>query len=60
MGRLIFCAIILQDLFPGVDCPRPTYPELKAAVIECLRADNYTILDIQVDSISIIIIILIN
>lgn len=42
---------LIRDLFPGLDCPRPTYPELKAAIVRCLQDERYTVLDFQVDKV---------
>lgn len=40
---------LIQDLFPGLDCPRVGYPEFNAAVKIILEKDNYVLLPTQVD-----------
>ncbi|VDK75302.1 unnamed protein product, partial [Dibothriocephalus latus] len=42
---------LIQDLFPGVQCPRVGYPEFNQAVKEYLRRENYVILPHQVDKV---------
>lgn len=38
----------MQDLFPGIDCPRIGYPDFNAAVRHSLTADGYVLLADQV------------
>ena len=39
---------LIQDLFPGLDCPRVTYPDFNAAVESILSGSGYVILENQV------------
>ncbi|KAK5648316.1 hypothetical protein RI129_003208 [Pyrocoelia pectoralis] len=42
---------LIQDLFPGLDCPRVGYPSFNAAVEKSLTSKGYMILPIQVDKV---------
>lgn len=46
----LFLALI-QDLFPGLNCPRVRYPELNDAVELCLNKKGYTENPIQADKV---------
>ena len=39
---------LIKDLFPGVECPRASYPELSAAIKLSLEQKNYILLPDQV------------
>lgn len=42
---------LIQDLFPGLDCPRVRYPSLNDAVEETLKENGYVMLSDQVDKV---------
>ncbi|CAH1801914.1 unnamed protein product [Owenia fusiformis] len=42
---------LIQDLFPGLDCPRVRYPNFNDAVEGVLSDNNYILLDIQADKV---------
>ncbi|VDL94305.1 unnamed protein product [Schistocephalus solidus] len=42
---------LIQDLFPGLQCPRVGYPEFTQAVKEYLARENYIVLPHQVDKV---------
>ncbi|KAF2892470.1 hypothetical protein ILUMI_13689 [Ignelater luminosus] len=42
---------LIQDLFPGLDCPRVGYPDFNAAVEKTLVSQGYIVLPIQVDKV---------
>ncbi|CAH8588474.1 Dynein heavy chain 10, axonemal [Schistosoma haematobium] len=46
----LFLALI-QDLFPGLNCPRVRYPELNDAVELCLNKKGYTENPVQADKV---------
>lgn len=39
---------LIKDLFPGLDCPRVTYPKFNAAVEHSLSSKGYILLPEQV------------
>lgn len=41
----------MQDLFPGIDCPRIGYPDFNAAVRHILQTDGYIVLPDQEDKV---------
>jgi len=43
---------LINDLFPGLDCPRVRYPEFNDAVEESLAEQGMILLDSQVDKVS--------
>ncbi|KER29498.1 hypothetical protein T265_03876 [Opisthorchis viverrini] len=47
---LLFLALI-QDLFPGLDCPRVRYPDFNDAVEYCLSNQGYTPNEAQADKV---------
>ncbi|TGZ60763.1 hypothetical protein CRM22_008363 [Opisthorchis felineus] len=47
---LLFLALI-QDLFPGLDCPRVRYPDFNDAVEYCLSNGGYTPNEAQADKV---------
>ncbi|KAB0803715.1 hypothetical protein PPYR_00685 [Photinus pyralis] len=42
---------LIQDLFPGLDCPRVGYPSFNSAVEKYLLSKGYMVLPIQVDKV---------
>ncbi|KAK3924935.1 Dynein heavy chain 10, axonemal [Frankliniella fusca] len=42
---------LIKDLFPGLECPRVTYPNFNAAVEAALQSDGYILLPEQVDKV---------
>ncbi|XP_041985040.1 dynein axonemal heavy chain 10 [Aricia agestis] len=42
---------LIKDLFPGLECPRVSYPDFHAAIIATLEKGGYVVLDNQVDKI---------
>lgn len=42
---------LIKDIFPGIDCPRVTYPKLKQAIEEELKNQGFILLPIQVDKV---------
>ena len=42
---------LINDLFPGLDCPRVRYPSFNDAVEAVLAENNYVLLDTQVDKV---------
>jgi dynein heavy chain len=42
---------LIQDLFPGLDCPRVEYPEFTDAVEYALKSEKYLIVPDQVDKV---------
>ena len=43
---------LIQDLFPGIDCPRVRYPNFNDAVEETLTKNKYILLPDQVRRLS--------
>lgn len=39
---------LIQDLFPGLDCPRARYPDFNDAVEKALTEDDYVVVNDQV------------
>lgn len=42
---------LIADLFPGLDCPRVRYPNFNDAVEASLAANNYVMLENQIDKV---------
>ncbi|NXX13493.1 DYH10 protein, partial [Podargus strigoides] len=42
---------LISDLFPGLDCPRVSYPNFNDAVEQVLEEGGYAVLPIQVDKV---------
>lgn len=42
---------LIQDLFPGLDCPRVRYPDFNQAVEDVLQEDDYVLVPDQIDKV---------
>ncbi len=42
---------LINDLFPGLQCPQVQYPQLQEAIVECLKEEQYSIVQSQVQKV---------